>query len=185
MNDAIKWLRESDDFLAGLLRDLIYVFAVVGIFMVVSQLLLGTYYPLVAVESGSMEPNMQIGDLVIKEGADHTTVMTREEGMATGYKSFGDYGDVILYQKMGQGGTPVIHRAMYFVEKGEPMWDGGPPAPYAGYITKGDNPRTNQKFDQEGSVSYMSPVKEEWVVGVARFRIPFVGYLPLTVHSIF
>lgn len=60
------------------------------------------------------------------------------------------------------------------------MWAGGPPAPYAGYITKGDNPDTNKYFDQQGSISYNQPVKKEWVIGVARFyRIPLAGCISL------
>lgn len=69
---------------------------------------------------------------------------------------------------------------MYYVEKGEPMWADGPPAPHAGYITKGDNPKTNPLYDQQGSISAYQPVKKEWVIGVARFyRVPFVGYVSL------
>jgi len=67
---------------------------------------------------------------------------------------------------------------MYYVEEGEPMWDRGPPAPYAGYITKGDNIRTNPSYDQQGDISYLQPVKKDWIIGVARFyRIPILGYI--------
>jgi signal peptidase len=119
--------------------------------------------------------------------------------------------------------TPIIHRALKFVEKGEPMWDGGPAAPFAGYITKGDH---NEIIDQEAGqifgmanisylqshrdqianlgsgvfldkrtgvviyqtangtfvgegISYLTPVKDEWVIGVARAKIPIVGYVRL------
>ena len=45
----------------------------------------------------------------------------------SGYKSFEDYGNVILYRPYGQEGvTPIIHRAMYRVEAGEPMWERRP-----------------------------------------------------------
>jgi signal peptidase len=56
-------------------------------------------------------------------------------------------------------------------------------APHAGYITKGDNEVTNRYYDQQGQVSYMLPVKEEWVIGVAKYRIPYIGYLRLMLPS--
>jgi signal peptidase len=69
---------------------------------------------------------------------------------------------------------------MYHVEEGEPMWKDGPPAPYAGYITKGDNSETNPSYDQQGSISPLQPVKKEWIIGVARFyRVPLLGCISL------
>jgi len=41
------------------------------------------------------------------------------EGTATsgdGYSTYGNYGDVIIYRKNNMGGTPVIHRAILWVE---------------------------------------------------------------------
>ena len=68
---------------------------------------------------------------------------------------------------------------MYRVEAGQPMWKDGPIAPYSGYITKGDNVVTNQYYDQEGQISYEMPVKDEWVIGTAQYRIPYIGYVRL------
>ncbi len=53
------------------------------------------------------------------------------------------------------------------------------PAPYSGYITKGDNVVTNKHFDQEGQISYLTPVKDEWIIGTAQYRIPYLGYIRL------
>jgi signal peptidase len=55
----------------------------------------------------------------------------------------------------------------------------GPPAQYSGYITKGDNVVTNQYFDQEGDISYYKPIKDEWIIGTAKYRIPYLGYIRL------
>ncbi len=75
---------------------------------------------------------------------------------------------------------------MYYVEEGQPMWPGGSAAPFAGYITKGDNPKTNSAYDQQGSISPHLPVKPEWVIGVARFdRIPLLGCVSLASRGIF
>jgi signal peptidase len=161
-------------------KDLLSVAAVLITFMVLSKLIFGLWTPMVAVESGSMEPHMQIGDIIFMKSIDRVNIITNEEGKNSGYKSFENYGDVILYLPYGQEGvTPIIHRAMYMVKAGEPMWEGGPPAPYSGYITKGDNTVTNSHFDQEGQISYETPVKKEWIIGTAQYRIPYLGYIRL------
>ena len=161
-------------------KDLLSVVAILIIFMVLSKLVFGLWTPMVAVESGSMEPHMQIGDIIFMKSIDRVNVITNEEGKKSGYTSFENYGNVILYHPYGQEGvTPIIHRAMYRVEAGEPMWVGGPPAPYSGYITKGDNVVTNKLFDQQGQISYDMPVKDEWIIGTAQYRIPYLGYIRL------
>ncbi|RLG25408.1 signal peptidase I [Methanosarcinales archaeon] len=182
MRDAIRKFRESENYWASLARDLIFVAIVLIVFTSASKIALGTYHPMVAVESGSMKPNMGIGDLIFIKNPDPGEIITNAEGMKQGHITFNKYGDVILYHKEGNTDTtPIIHRAMYHVKRGEPMWKNGPAAPHDGYITKGDN---NQYYDQTGSISYHTPVKEEWIIGVALYRIPYIGYLPLIAHSV-
>ena len=176
--------REKKKDARELVKDIAWVAVLLLLYVSVSQLVLGVWQPLVVVESGSMEPHLYRGDVVLIQSPAMTSITTWREGKENGYTSLGDFGDVILYHKFGKDGTPIIHRAMYFVEKGEPMWDGGPPAPYAGYITKGDNQRTNPYYDQEGSVSHLAPVRSDWVVGVARLRIPLIGHITLLFRSI-
>ena len=53
------------------------------------------------------------------------------------------------------------------------------PAPHAGFITKGDNEATNDYYDQARGLS--SPVKPAWVRGTAEYRIPYLGWVRLTV----
>jgi len=135
------------------------------------------------IESGSMEPNMHIGDLVFIRNVPNTGVVTNEDGATSGYKTFGDYGNAILYQRYGRTAeTPIIHRAMYYVDAGEPMWEGGPIAPHAGYITKGDNKITNSRYDQYGLCT--EPIREEWIGGVACFRMPYIGYVHIILSKI-
>ena len=157
------------------MRDLVSVAKILLVFVVISQILFGTWAPMRAIESGSMDPHMKIGDIVFIKDISRASVVTQEEGALSGYKTFGDYGNVILYRKYGSTEyTPIIHRAMYSVEAGTPMWAGGPIAPHAGYITKGDN---NTVIDQYGLCTV--PIREEWVIGVARYRIPYAGYVRL------
>ncbi|KAB2943416.1 MAG: signal sequence peptidase [Candidatus Methanoperedens nitroreducens] len=181
LKNIIKYFKESDSFWAGLLRDLVFVITVVVIFASVSKIALGLYTPMVAVESGSMIPHIQIGDIIFVESIDRTEIITNEAGKKLNYLSFDEYGDVILYKPRGmEGTTPIIHRAMYYINESEPMWPGGPLAPHAGYITKGDNSRTNAAYDQQGSISHLQPIKKEWVIGKARFgRVPLLGCISL------
>ncbi|PXF61373.1 MAG: S26 family signal peptidase [Candidatus Methanogaster sp.] len=151
---------------------------VVVLFTVISVHLLGISARTIGSES--MGPNMHIGDLVFIRNVPSTGIVTREDGATSGYRTFGDYGNVILYRKYGRTDvTPIIHRAMYYVEAGEPMWDGGPVAPHAGYITKGDN---NYVIDQHNLCT--EPIREEWIDGVACFRVPYTGYARIIVSKI-
>ncbi|MEA1908657.1 MAG: signal peptidase I [Euryarchaeota archaeon] len=174
--DQVKKFYRSDGPRAELLRDILSVAKILILFAVVSQIAFGTWTPMRAIESGSMEPHMRIGDIVFIQDMSRTKIVTKEDGAISGYDTFGDFGNVILYRKYGRTDlTPIIHRAMYYVETGEPMWDGGPAAPHAGYITQGDN---NPSYDQR-SVICREPVREEWVIGVARFRLPYAGHVRL------
>lgn len=172
----------NESFWVSLGKDLLSVAAVLLAFTLLSHLIFGMWTPMVAVESGSMEPHMYRGDIIFIKNIDRVNLVTSEEAMNgnSSHMSFGGGGDVILYYPYGQKGvTPIIHRAMYHVSAGEPMWQNGPLAPYDGYITKGDNPETNKYYDQMSSISYNMPVKDEWIIGVAKYRIPYAGYLRL------
>lgn len=171
-------IQEEDSFLVSLGKDLLSVVAFLLAFMVLSKMVFGLWTPMVAVESGSMEPHMQKGDIIFIKSFDRVDLITNEAGREnSGYTSFGEYGHVILYKPYGQEGvTPIIHRAMYHVEAGEPMWENGPAAPHSGYITKGDN---NNQFDQEWKISYHTPIKDEWIIGIAKYRIPYLGHIRL------
>lgn len=153
----------DDKFLIRLFKDIVSSVLIVGAIVLLLYGIAGTWPAMVAVESGSMEPNIHVGDIVFVSA--RTEITTYQQGGGVGYTTFNDYGDVIIFRPNGDyTEKPIIHRAMYLTEEG--------------YITKGDN---NPGCDQPGRIN---PVKEEWVVGVARFRIPYIGYIPLFVRGI-
>jgi signal peptidase len=82
----------------------------------------GLWPPIVVVESDSMQHSdtqssigtIDTGDIVIvqKVGGSQN-VVTYLEGVGNGHKTYGEYGDVVIYAKYGQyGSTPIIHRAI-------------------------------------------------------------------------
>lgn len=153
---------------------------VVGLIIGVAYAATGTWHIGFAVESGSMEPHMRVGDLILVQSPERTTITTYEEGKLRDYQSFDEYGDVIIYRPNGLASvTPIIHRAMYWVEEGDKM-PNGKPAPHAGYITKGDH---NEGYDQP--MLGLEPVKPEWVIAVAKARVPYLGYPSIMLKKAF
>jgi signal peptidase len=130
-----------------------------------------------------MEPHINIGDLVLITRP--TNIITQEQGQASNYKSFGEYGDVIVYYPNGDhSATPIIHRAMYWVNAGDRLPNSNQTAANAGYITKGD---ANSEYDQPlllGGAPPLEPVKPEWIIGKATFAVPGLGELRLAIPLI-
>jgi len=117
LKKRIKEFNESDNFFIGLLRDLLFVFAIVAVFSSISHITLGLWTPMVAVESGSMIPHIKIGDIIFIESLDRTEIITYETGKRTDYKSFDNYGDVVLYKKFGKEGDSWIRAIEKFIGK--------------------------------------------------------------------
>lgn len=168
---------------ASFVRDIIVILLIVAGIGIVLFGVSGTWPALVAVESGSMEPNLPTYSLVfVVDENRFGDWMTQEEAQASdASKVFNEYGDVIVYQPNGMTGvTPIIHRAITTVTKEESVALG---YPHEGIITKGDNPITNSEIDQGNYFPkynvIMEPVKEEWIVGKAVFAIPLIGWVPL------
>lgn len=179
------------------IRNFAIIFA---LFIGIPALLSGVWPPYVSILSGSMEPNMEKGDFVFVLDDDralvgespHEGVSTHREGKVN---SFGDSGNVIIYEPNGSERTPIIHRSRFWVTEGENWFSKANetymtaqnceqlrncPAPNSGYITLGD---ANQRYDQ--SIGFSSPVKPDWIVGTAKLRIPLLGWITIVTQSIF
>ncbi len=107
------------------------------------QFYLQTPTPLLAVESGSMEPVFYRGDLVIVRAVDPTTLVV---------------GDIVIYNASslngGSGAVPIVHRIIEIQEVGGELR----------FITKGDNnpvPDPDYRAEEDilakviGSVKYL------------------------------
>ncbi len=184
---------------AGFAWDVFIGIVIIVLLVLVVFALSGVWPPFVAIESGSMEPNMNEGDLVFlvdtdryvgHSGAGDTGLITVEEGKESGHLAFGEPGHVVVFD-LDDGGVPIIHRLHLWVEAGENWYDranpeyiGGAsncyelddcPAPYDGFVTKGD---ANQHYDQINS--NVGIIKPEWIEGRAAVRIPYLGELRLS-----
>ncbi|WP_306053120.1 S26 family signal peptidase [Natronococcus wangiae] len=198
---------DAGDGSALLVRDVLSGVAIVAVVGLLIFGISGVWPPLVAVESGSMKPNVDVGDLVVitaddrfvgDDPAGNTGVVTLEDGRD--HEKFGNGGDVIVFAPGGdESRTPIIHRAHFWVDADENWVDTKAdvryvagascaavencPAPHDGFVTKGD---ANHHYDQAGGLSSRenSVVKSEWVLGKGSFRIPWLGHVRLTVDQL-
>jgi signal peptidase len=204
------WRSESGKI--ALLRD-VFV-AVIAVLIIVTALwaYTGQWFgvPMVAIETGSMmhpdEPFGRLGTidpgdmvLLVKVNAksDVVTYIDAKNLGRDDLKTYGDYGDVIVYRPMGNFDvTQIIHRTMCWVEYDEkygtytvegydiinetsiniPELDVTAYRPsHSGFITKGDN---NAYTDQTGGICNQ-PIKIEWTSGKARSELPWIGTINL------
>lgn len=203
---VVRWFFGTDDDSVVLVRDVLSSVAIVAVIGLLLFGVSGVWPPLVAVESGSMEPNMEVGDLIFvvaddrfvdDEATGDTGIVTQENG--DDHQKFGEGGDVVVFEPDGQAHqTPVIHRAHFWVEEGE-NWvdtkaepeylDGAScdqlrtcPATHDGFVTKGD---ANPYYDQyQRGGANTDVVRPGWITGKASFRIPWLGYVRLAFDSI-
>jgi signal peptidase len=182
------------------LRDAAEAVLAVALLAAVLVAVTGAWPPLVAVESGSMEPNLHRGDIVVVTdpgrfpGANATggVVPARAAG---NYSRLGGPGDVVVFDPPGWDRSPVIHRVRFHVAAGENWYDradpayvGGAddcaslpncPAPHAGFVTRGD---ANDRYDQVAGRS--PPVRPAWVEAKAQVHAPWLGWIRLLAETL-
>lgn len=113
-------------------RDSLYFEPLVALAIVIVLLVslfayTGNWPPAYVIESNSMEhgPNdvlglINAGDLVLAQKVPNSTIVPYVVGLRSGYSTYGEYGDVLLYYPNGQtGSTPIIHRAIVYFQ-----WNG-------------------------------------------------------------
>jgi signal peptidase len=189
----------TDQWAIAFCRELLSSAAAVAIVGLVLFAISGVWPPMVAVESGSMEPVMERGDLVFimdedrlppKAAKGDRGVVPYKQGQAIDYRSFNDYGDVIVYDPPDRRGPPIIHRSRFWVTEGENWYDRANetlvgtadnceelrncPAPNPGFITKGD---ANPTYDQSQGLA--PPVRPVWITGTGEVRVQGLGLVRL------
>ncbi len=108
-------------------KDIIISVIIVAVIFLGLYAYSGVWPPIVVVESGSMQHGSEshigtidTGDIVIvKKVYSPDDIKTYIEGRMTGYKTYGDYGDVIIYNYHGHS---IIHRAIAYLEWSGSRW---------------------------------------------------------------
>lgn len=127
--------------------------AVQGAWMLMKAVL-RTEVPLAYVPSRSMEPTLRVGDLVVIEG-----VKPQEISL----------GDILVFYVPGHYGEDsyrIVHRVVTVVHMDGTL----------GFETKGDNNPSSDLYR-------WGYIPASHVIGVVRYRIPYVGYLAIKLRE--
>jgi len=114
---------------------------------------LRTDYPLLAVASGSMIPTLNVGDLIIVQGGLNVSDVVAAYGT----------GDIIVFRKPSNPDELIVHRAVEQHGSGDTMY----------LKTKGDN---------NPGTDYWN-IYDDYLVGKVVGIIPYLGHIPLFVHT--
>jgi signal peptidase len=108
-----------------ILRDVAIAMLVVFLVFVALWAYSGVWPPIVVVESSSMQHDdfassvgvIDTGDLVIVQNTNsRKEVEPYVQSQCSGHATYGDEGDVIIYNERGGGDKPIIHRALIWLE---------------------------------------------------------------------
>ncbi|MFC7187102.1 S26 family signal peptidase [Halorubrum yunnanense] len=153
----------------------------------------GAWPPFVAVESGSMEPTVERGDLVVVTSTERFPwgglVGHAEPGAPT---RLGGAGDVVVFNPPDAERRPILHRIAFPVSAGEDWTDRADPAlldgdcdaieacpaPHDGYVTYGD---ANGEYDQSAGIAPV--IREEWISAKALVSVPNLGWFRVGVDA--
>jgi len=123
--------------------------------------MLKTEYPLLAVASGSMEPTLNVGDLIVVQGG----LSAPYDDINAGPPGPDSNGTIIVFQGevIGRPGELIVHRAINKYPKNG-VWY---------FTTHGDNniPSAVENFS------------EEHLIGKVVGYIPLIGHIPLFVRE--
>lgn len=128
--DVSRWkdnMAEIEEAIIEIGKDVLVSLVILGIILGSLYVFSGRWPPMVVIETGSMmhSEDSQIGaidpgDIVIVQERDKEDITTYVEGRATGYRKYGQYGDVIIFEPDGdKQETPIIHRAVLYLEYDE------------------------------------------------------------------
>jgi signal peptidase len=126
------------------------------------QTALRTEYPLFAVASGSMEPTLFRGDLIVVQGGLDFSELT------VGYVTASVPGEIIVYRVPSEyrymSSDPIVHRAVAKEYRNNRWY----------FYTKGD---ANSQID------YWSPINQDYIIGRVVGKVPWLGNLSLLMRE--
>jgi signal peptidase I len=132
-DDADRWARDRGDRRKAPVywraRDSLWFEPLVALAIVVLLLVSFWAYtqnwpPAYVVESNSMQHGttdivglINAGDIVLAQKVSISSIVPYEVGLHSGYSTYGEYGDVILYYPNGDtAATPIVHRAIMYLQ---------------------------------------------------------------------
>jgi signal peptidase I len=114
----VFWRARDSLYFAPLVALMIVILLIVGMFAYTQN-----WPPVYVVESESMQHGdsdvlgvINTGDLVLAQKVSNSTIQPYVVAQQSGYSTYGEFGDVLLYYPNGVVGTPVIHRAIIFLQ---------------------------------------------------------------------
>ena len=132
---------------------LVIILGCVGAFWFGLRAYLRTDYPLFVVASGSMIPTLYRGDLIVVQGGLNVS------GIIAAYET----GDIIVFRKPNSPQELIVHRAVEKRQNDNTHF----------LITKGDNNNGPDPWE----------VDDNDLVGKVVWSIPYLGHIPLFVHT--
>lgn len=124
-------MSDINKFAISVLKDVVIALLILGIILGSLYVYSGRWPPMVVIESPSMShgpgnpPESKVGvidagDLVIVKEVDKENIITYVEGKSIDHKTYGQYGDVIIYRPENSSvHTPIIHRPILYLELNE------------------------------------------------------------------
>lgn len=122
---------------------------------------LKTEYPMLAVASGSMEPTLYKGDLIMVQG------VSTGFDINVGPKDSAEPGDVIVFHKPADPRELIVHRAIDNELRGG-VWY---------FQTKGDANSGSDNWDGDWKTD--CDLAENFLVGKVVGQVSHIGYIPL------
>jgi signal peptidase len=122
---------------------------------------LGTEYPLLTVASGSMIPTLNVGDLILVQGTDASTLNAAPK----------PDGDIIVFRSPRLDGELIVHRAIH-KEFHEGLWY---------FETQGDaNAGPDRWFGED---VWTGMISQRRLVGKVVGKAPYIGFIPLYIRT--
>lgn len=122
------------------------------------------------------------GDIVLVKDVEHSKIESFVKGTQTGYKTFGDYGSVVIYDR-GNTKNPVIHRAIVWIDydASTGTWSSEDLKGYKGqwYCKTSDGRTTHDWSDLSGTIYFEGLTQSQKNVNISISKFTSSGFLTM------